>query len=105
MTVKDINKVDFIGVHDNFVSLVITDHLEWGENDDDHMYTIQEKVNSYMRFYESGELLEKFPNSKDKPVVIEVALKHEPNENGNWFFSKLEPVLKDSGIKLVINVM
>lgn len=104
MSIEDTDKVDFVGVSDKKVNLVITDHLEWGDNDEDHLYLLQEKINTYLRFYEGGELVDNFPGAVGKPVGIEIVLKYEPSYNANWFFEKVEPILENAGVSLVVNV-
>jgi hypothetical protein len=48
------------------ISLAISDHLAWGENTNDHLYKLQEKINSYIEFIESGQMEESFPKAKGK---------------------------------------
>ena len=104
MTVEDTKKVDFIGIGEEKVSLLISDHLEWQEEDEEHLYLLQEKLNAYLMFCESGEILESFPKSKGIEIEIEIVLKYSPNDQGNWFFKEAKSLLKNSGIGLVVTV-
>lgn len=105
MTVLDTNVVDIVGVTEDAVTLVISDHLEWKDKDNQHMYDLQEKVNTYLRFYEGGELYEHYPNAKGKKVQFEVAFKYEPNHDAKWFLKKLEEVLLGAGVTLITTVV
>jgi hypothetical protein len=48
------------------VTLTISDHLDWSQPLE-HVFTLQEKINSYLAFIESGQVLETFPDAKGKP--------------------------------------
>ena len=71
MSITETSKVDIVAINNDEAVMVITDHLEWdGHSDDDHMYHLQEKINTYLRFYESGEIYAQFPKAKDKKIII-----------------------------------
>lgn len=72
MSVDQINVVDFIGVDNStgHVVLTITDHIEWIDGDSEHLLLLQEKLNTYLSFVESGEILETYPDAKDRPVLL-----------------------------------
>lgn len=96
MSVENKNAIDFISEKDNNVVLTISDHLEWDE-DNEHIFLLQEKINAYLGAIESGQLNEKYPASVGKKVTISVALKYEPNENGVLFFSNVNDTLLSAG--------
>lgn len=73
MSIQDVKKIDSIGIPNDSqdtVSLAISDHLVWDEPIEEHLYTLQEKINSYVAFIESGEIYDAFPESKGKSVKI-----------------------------------
>ena len=77
MSIDQTNVVDAIGV-DNAtgdVVLTIADHLEWTGSDNEHLLLLQEKLNTYLSFVESGELLEAYPDAKGRTVLIDVVCK------------------------------
>jgi len=106
MSVKQKNKVDFIGINEeaNEVRLGISDHLDWNEPEL-HYQLIQDKVNAYLAFIESGEILEVYPDSKGRKVAIELKAKFEPAAFTNGFFAKLEHVLSNAGYRFRIEVL
>ncbi len=103
MTVEQVESIDFIGVDKKKVSLLIVDHLEWGQNDENHLFLLQEKVNAYLRFFESGEIYRKYPNSRNRDVELEIVFNHLPSKKGYWFLDQLQPILARAGVKLLIN--
>jgi len=79
MTVDATNKVDIVAWRPDLptVRLVIADHLDW-KNENEHLHTLQSKLNTYLEFVESGQLLRDFPHTAGKSVQIEVAFLHDP---------------------------
>ncbi|MGO8134287.1 DUF6572 domain-containing protein, partial [Rhizobium ruizarguesonis] len=57
MALDETNVIDAIGVDKATGELVltITDHLEWKGSDSEHLLLLQEKLNTYLGFVESGE--------------------------------------------------
>ncbi|MBG0621530.1 MULTISPECIES: DUF6572 domain-containing protein [Enterobacter] len=104
MSVEDLNKIDFMGIPENepdAISLAISDHLAWGENTNDHLYKLQEKINSYIEFIDSGHMEESFPKSKGKTKkIIEIYFKNSPPKDVLFFFDKVESVLAGINVKL-----
>jgi len=81
MSIEQTDKVDAFGV-DKITKecvLTISDHLDWSA-DTDHYLLLQEKINTYLAFIDSGEILEAFPNAKDKKIRIDVVFKYEPTD-------------------------
>lgn len=81
MSIEQTNKVDSIGI-DKITGecvLTISDHLDW-TNNTDHYLLLQEKINSYLAFIESGEIIEVYPKAKDKKIRIDIIFKYEPSD-------------------------
>ncbi len=99
MSVDQTEVVDAIGV-DNAsgdVVLTITDHLEWGSNE--HLLLLQEKLNTYLSFVESGEILSTYADAKGRDVLINVVCKYPPDESAINFLSQLGSIIDGAGIK------
>ena len=97
MSVSDTHKIDFLSTDGETIVLTISDHLEW-DTTDTHQVILQEKINSYLAFIESGEIFESYPLAKDKESFrIQVVLKHLPDEDGIDFLKQVETILIDSG--------
>ena len=82
MSVEDTDRVDFITQKEHgIVKLIITDHLSWG--DAEHLYLLQEKINTYLTFIETGQIAEH--TAAATRVEIEVVMLHEPDADGREF--------------------
>jgi hypothetical protein len=102
MSVVDTDSIDAIGLDKEAkrIFLSIIDPLVW-DNENVHLFTLQEKVNTYLHFIESGELLKTMPESKDCDIAIELILKHMPSDEAITFFDKTMQILFDKGIVFV----
>ncbi len=96
MSVEDLKVIDFISEKDGKIILTISDHLEWDDGNE-HLYLLQEKINSYLAAIESGQVNKAWPNAIDKKIAISVALKYAPNELGISFLSKVNEFLLNAG--------
>ena len=67
------------------VHLTIADALEW---DADHLRLLQEKLNAYLAFVESGELYSAYPSAADRPVVLDLRLRHRPDAEATRFLEQ-----------------
>jgi hypothetical protein len=105
MSVDQTDVIDSIGIDSakNEALLIISDHLEWGRDenfDKEHMYLLQEKVNAYLRFIESGEIYEAYPKSRNKALVIRLIGKYDMCESAMIFFKGIEEALAKAGHKI-----
>lgn len=102
MSVVDTDSIDAIGMEKEVkrVFLSIIDSLVW-DNDDVHLFTLQEKINTYLYFIESGELLKALPDAAGFDIAIELILKHMPSDQAVTFFDKTSQILLDKGIVFV----
>ena len=97
MSIEDLETVDFIGIENNEkVVLTISDHLEW---DQEHLLLLQEKLNLYLSFIESGEIFESYPDAKGKAVKINVVCKHQPTEEALAFMGNVSSVISQAGFE------
>src|SRR6266540_2021756 len=64
MSISETDKIDVIGIDSasGDVILTVSDHLDW-EDVGTHLLQLQEKLNTYLAFIESGEMLESYPKS------------------------------------------
>ena len=104
MTVEQTNIVDLTTTEPmtGNVSLVITDHLSWDDNQKEHMWLLQEKINAYLRFIESGEVYEKLPAARGKEITIRIVAKCPPSPDAERFFSHARSVVSGAGLQLKI---
>lgn len=105
MSIDQTEVIDSIGIDraKNEAQLIIADHLEWNcdeKLDKEHMYLLQEKINTYLRFIESGEIYEAYPKSRNKALVIRLVGKYDMCESAMIFFKRVEDALSKSGHKI-----
>ena len=100
MTIEQENIVDFISINNekNYLTLTISDHLEWDEMGE-KLIILQNKINTYLAYIESDEILEKYPKSKYQTIVISLVSLEEPNEEGVKFLNLVAPAIEDAGFK------
>ena len=99
MTIDQSEVIDIIGFDEVSATLVISDHLEW-DQENEKLLLLQEKLNKYLAFIESGELLEKYPEAEGKEVELQLVSKYVPNtELAKHFLSKVSEVISGAGFQ------
>ncbi len=78
------------------IVLSISDHLGW-ENTAEHLRLLQEKINTYLKFLDSGEVYEKYPDAKGRPIEIEIMFHCQPSLEARSFLAKVKPIVVASG--------
>ena len=103
MTVEDTDKIDIYAFgEDGVLRLILCDHLPWGDNE--HLYMLQEKLNSYIAFVESGQCYEEVPKARGAPVEIELVAMHELDESAKSFLFRAGEIAGRAGIPLTYRV-
>ena len=99
MTVENTSTVDAVGTDKDTgeVRLSIFDHLPWNT---DHLRVLQDKINVYLGFIESGEIYVSYPNAKGRPLVIDVYTKFRPTEDATRFLKQAEAATANYGASL-----
>ena len=99
MSIEDTRKVDTIGVEKKTgeVILTIADHLEW-DDEQRHLLLLQDKINTYISFVESGELIQVYPDAQGRRVAISVVGKHKASPSAIRFFLKVKDTIEPKGI-------
>ena len=97
MSIDNSKIVDAVGTEKDgtVVTLTVTDHLEWDCNE--HLYKLQEKLNSYLAFIESGEVYASYPKAKGKKIKISVVCRHAPDDQGIIFLNKCRKLIENAG--------
>ncbi len=98
MTIEQLDVIDIIGFDEVSATLVISDHLEW-DSKNEKLLLLQEKLNKYLLFIESGELYEKHPEAEGKTVEIEMVSMYEPNEKATNFIEIANEIIKEAGFQ------
>ena len=101
MTVEQLDVVDIISTDTKtgHVVLAISDHLDWSDSIQ-HQVTLQAKFNKYLAFIESGEILTRYPDARNRPVAIKVWFRCTPDEEGHRFLARAREVIEAAGFSL-----
>ena len=104
MSIIEKNKVDAIGVEKDTGILVlsISDHLDWSDSSK-HLVLLQEKLNSYLVFIKSGELLKNYPRAKNRMIRIDLFSKYKCfDDKSNHIIGKMQEKIKQTGYSFEI---
>ena len=102
MSIEQTNTVDFVTIDNTSgdALLTISDHLPWNENEGVHLELLQSKLNSYLRFVESGELVREFPEIRDRSIVINLVGMFPLSEQAKIFIGRARDAVQNAGIQL-----
>ena len=101
MAVDDPDVVDIISIEPSgAVVLTVADHLDWIDTTA-HQAVLQAKLNRYLAFIESGEILEKYPAAEGREIVICVVMKHSPDVGGFRFLEQAGGIIETAGFRFV----
>lgn len=98
MGLRDLDIVDLVAIDEStgYVVLIIEDDEEWffqGE----HLILLEEKINTYLRYIEDGELFELYPQAKERGIVIKIIGKYPFTRLGEVFIEKVNKILEKAG--------
>ena len=98
MSVEQSDVVDIVSLDERtgHVVLSISDHLDWSDARV-HEAVLQRKLNTYLAFVESGEILKSYPKSKDRPVTFSIVFKFRPSPEGQAFLDKVKKIIESAG--------
>jgi hypothetical protein len=101
MSIEQLDVVDVVSIdkQTGHVILTISDHLDWSDNIA-HQTALQAKLNKYLSFVESGEILARYPEAKGRPVAIKVVFRCKPDKEGWSFISRAKEIIESAGFTL-----
>lgn len=98
MSVEQTEKIDAVTI--DFAAgdciLKIVDHLEWNES---HLLCLQEKINRYLRFVESGEVYVLHPAATSCDFKIEVTAIYAPDLRATEFLREVKRSVETAGFR------
>lgn len=100
MSVDQVGVVDVISTDQQTGQIVLTvsDHLDWSDSTE-HQNMLQKKLNAYLAFVESGEILVRYPQAKDRPVAFKVVFKFRPDQEAEGFLARAKEVVESAGFQ------
>jgi CRP-like cAMP-binding protein len=107
MSIEQTNSIDFATIDEasGDLWLTISDHLPWEEHENEHLVLLQEKLNAYLRFIESGEVLAEVADAKGRSIVINLVAKFPLSERADLFFQKAAAAIGGAGFRLQFKLM
>ena len=83
----------------------MTDHLDW-KDPQAHLLLIQEKLNAYIAFVESGQIyeMEEPAVGRSAKITIVVAAIEAPPAETTDFFGQVKQVLSEIGIDFLVEL-
>jgi hypothetical protein len=101
VTLLESVSIDAIGLdrQTGHVIMTIADGLDW-EDEEKHLLLLQGKLNVYLRFVQSGEILESYPQAEGRRITISVVLRCPPPPIGLEFFQEVEKRIAPLGLQL-----
>lgn len=102
MSVDQETKIDFATIDkaSGDLWLTISDHLPWDENEGNHLLLLQNKLNAYLRFIESGEVFKKLPAAQGRRIVINLVGKFPLSQKAESFLGKARTAVEGAGFRL-----
>src|SRR4051812_24609617 len=93
------NQVDAVGIEreTDIVVLTIMDSWNW-ENEGAHLLALQDKLNAYFAFVESGEIFSMYPNAATKTMRIDVVSRFQPPAAAISFLEKAAVAASQLGV-------
>lgn len=105
MSLMNLGVVDFISIDLNGNAvLTVSDDLIWDDKNE-HLMALQNKINAYLSFIESGNLYQEYPNAKGRDIAIEIVAKYEPNDNARLFLDATKEVIQSAGYGFMFSVL
>lgn len=106
MAIDNVNVIDGMALNkdNNAIVLLLTDHLSWdGEkalSEFDHLNLLQDKINAYISYLESGQYAETYSTEEIDFAVIEIHFKYAVTENCEKYLNAVQNQIGQLGIKI-----
>jgi hypothetical protein len=101
MSLDNIEMVDSVGtsIADGTVILSIIDGWDWNDHEK-HLNALQNKLNAYFNFIESGQIYESYPEAEGQALRIDIICKFPIPDEGIVFLEKATVVAKELNVDL-----
>jgi hypothetical protein len=98
MGVQNTNEVDVISYNKEtgVVTLAIIDSLDW-DDEGEHLLLLQEKINIYLSFIESGEIYSSYEHADGSEFEIKIYFKNDFPQLCKNFLDKVTEIINEAG--------
>lgn len=106
MSIEQTEIIDFASIDEDSGDflLTISDHLPW-DREGDHLLLLQKKLNAYLSFIESGEILAKLPQARGRRIAINLVGKFPPSADAELFLERSRVAIEAAGFRLSFSLM
>jgi len=112
MTVQDSGTVDWLGIEKGTgaVLMTIIDDLDWSE-EHEHLLLLQEKINTYLAFFESGEVYQAVEENIGRrvepgtPMKVSILARYQWTPKALQFLGHVGGVMESIGLTLQFKVV
>lgn len=104
--VRNPNIVDLV-THDpktNEYAVIMVEDRPWSDSPE-QLDQLLAKINTYVHFVEDGELVQNFPQAKDKAVRIQLDCNSLPRDEPAKLIAQAQQLLLQRGITFAVNVI
>lgn len=100
------NKVDLIASHEKMKEITLYLVAEVGEWDKKNiLFDLQEKINAYAEYIDSGEIWISYPKLKEyKPIILVKSVDSIP-EDAIVFLKRAKEILLNDNIEVIIDTL
>lgn len=107
MSIEQQSTIDFASIDkaSGELWLTISDHLPWADDESAHLILLQDKLNAYLRFTESGEVFKKMPEARGRRIVINLVGKFPLSQTASFFFENAKVAVKAAGLRLQFSLL
>ncbi|MFZ6773753.1 DUF6572 domain-containing protein [Undibacterium sp. SXout7W] len=99
MSLENSEVVDAIGLEKASDTIVLSIVDSWDWNDErGHLMALQEKLNAYFGFVESGQIYESYPDANSKALRIDVVGRYTIPAAGISFLEKASATASELGM-------
>lgn len=107
-SVLDKNSIDKIELEKEQKSLIlfIYDNLEWSYKErQSHMKLLQDKINAYLDFIQSGQIYEHYDKQNFNKIIIRVNAQFSYSKSAIDFLNRIKIFLNDRGPEIVSDIV
>jgi len=105
MSVEQPNQVDIVSEdREGRIVLTISDHLDW-QNEPFHAKLLRDKVETYLTFVTSGQILEQFPEATGREIVIDLMFHYQLVPRAKPLVAELGSAVERSGCRFRYRVV
>ena len=99
MSIEDTQVVDVTGRDRTTgrIVLTISDHLPWSD-EVKHFDLLDQKVRAYVGFIEGDQILQRYPDARERGAQVELVCKYPPTPGAVGFLNAIRQALERRGI-------